>query len=255
MTDLIFVDTETTGLAPDDDVWEFAAIRRHGSGADDTALHIQVHHDIVKANRLPSEFAADRSERFDRATAVRQSVAATRIHAFMHRDIYGKKPVMVGVNPAFDAMMVSCLLRRNSFHEPPWDYRIIDLPAVAIGVLTARGEFPALPAKSEDLAALTGLPVNDHTRHTAMGDARWSRDWWDAITSGRTNTSPAASDTSVDTAIDTLRRFAAATGYDEGVNIGTVDQLYRRAMGVKSGVADRLAVIAAGDVLRSAGVL
>lgn len=36
MTALVFMDTETTGLSLDDDIWEFAAIRREEDGAEET---------------------------------------------------------------------------------------------------------------------------------------------------------------------------------------------------------------------------
>ena len=36
---LVFLDTETTGLALDDDIWEFAAIRREPDGTE-ARLHL-----------------------------------------------------------------------------------------------------------------------------------------------------------------------------------------------------------------------
>ena len=39
MPDLIFIDTETTGLEPSADIWEFAGIRRRADGSQE-CLHL-----------------------------------------------------------------------------------------------------------------------------------------------------------------------------------------------------------------------
>ena len=52
MRELVFLDTECTGLDQDADIWEFGAIRRHADGAE-SRLHIFIAHDETKAARLP----------------------------------------------------------------------------------------------------------------------------------------------------------------------------------------------------------
>ena len=39
-----------------------------------------------------------------------------------------------------------------------------------------------LPWKSDDLSAALGIKVSDEDRHTALGDARWARAIYDAVT-------------------------------------------------------------------------
>lgn len=184
MTDLIFVDTETTGPSPDDDIWEFAGIRR-SPGVPDAVLHIQIGHDVSKAAKLPEQFAADYRARFKPDASLRQRDAAWKINAFMAPAADGAPPHLVGVNPAFDAGLIARLLRRNGILEPPWHYHLLDVPAVALGVLVGRGAVglaePRIPWRSDDLAFASGLPQTDHVRHTAMGDARWAMDWWDVL--------------------------------------------------------------------------
>jgi hypothetical protein len=58
------MDTETTGLSPDDHIWEWAAIRREADGTM-TAYHCFVEHDLTKAKALPESFRADHDTRYD----------------------------------------------------------------------------------------------------------------------------------------------------------------------------------------------
>lgn len=153
MTDLVFVDTETTGLGPDDEIWEFAAIRRTPEGEESTLL-IQVKHDIDKAAELPDKFFRDYSARYDDTWALSPRDAAENVYGFLHG-----RPHLVGANPAFDAQMLTRLLA---------------------------GYIP-IPWRSDDLAAQVGVPTTGadgrplYDRHTAMGDVEWCRDWWDAL--------------------------------------------------------------------------
>ena len=54
---LCFLDTETTGVGADDEIWEFAARRHDASGLHE--LHLFIEHDPVKAQQLPTQFYTD----------------------------------------------------------------------------------------------------------------------------------------------------------------------------------------------------
>ena len=190
MTDLVFLDTETTGLGPDDEIWEFAAIRRTPEGAE-TSVHIQIEHDRTKAAELPEKFHRDYSARYNPDTALPAGGAAREIRRFLlpsgSREAGTlRKAHLVGANPAFDAGMLTRLLEAYD-HFSPWHYHLIDLEAVTLGYLIGRGEHVDLPWRSDDLAARVGAPTTDadgfslYDRHTAMGDVLWCRDWWDAL--------------------------------------------------------------------------
>ncbi|MCR8897267.1 hypothetical protein NWF34_09935 [Gordonia sp. GONU] len=190
MTTFAFVDTETTGLTVEDEIWEFAAIIRRADGTEST-VHLHIDHGWGLVDDLPEKFRADHDARFGSASGMHvytRSGAASIIHAAL----YGAH--IVGVNPAFDAGMLERLL--NNWHglAPSWHYHLIDLEALTIGYLLARKQeagSPGLPVdvpwRSNDLAAQV-MPMVDpdgepmYHRHTALGDAQWSRDWWDALT-------------------------------------------------------------------------
>ncbi|MCH5645143.1 exonuclease domain-containing protein [Gordonia sp. ABSL49_1] len=178
---IAFIDTETTGLTPDDEIWEFACIRRDPDGTEQrTILHIE--HDQYLMVDLPERFVVDHDRRFGADHEVHSRVDAAKI---IHRILDGTH--LVGANPAFDAGMLTRLLRVANL-DPSWHYHLIDLEAVTLGYLIARGETVKLPWRSDNLAARVGAPTVDpetgplYDRHTAMGDVLWCRDWWDAIT-------------------------------------------------------------------------
>lgn len=50
----------------------------------------------------------------------------------------------------------------------------------AIGALAARGQRFDPPYSSEDVSAALGVDPGKYARHTALGDAQWARDLYDA---------------------------------------------------------------------------
>ena len=180
--DVVFLDTETTGLGADDQPWEIAAVRRKQDGTEQSLL-LQVRHNRKRALDLPDTFRTDYLARYNHDTALTEFDAAMKLIEFL-----ADAPHLVGVNPAFDAAVLGRLLYP---FDPPWHYHLIDLPAVTIGYLLARGKKIELPWRSDELSAQVGVPTRDehgaprYERHTAMGDVRWTRDWFDALTGGR----------------------------------------------------------------------
>jgi len=84
MSDLVFVDTETLGLAKDAPIWEFAAIRR--SGDSETQFHCFIGHTPPGEAwpgrpwlpELPPPFVDDYRRRYDAGAALREDEAAAR---------------------------------------------------------------------------------------------------------------------------------------------------------------------------------
>jgi len=218
---LVFLDTETTGLERDADIWEFAAIRREPDGVE-TKLHLFIEHDPTKCSRLPADFLADHIRRFpahDHATP--RHKAAHIIDAFLrtHGD---EEPVhIVGAVPNFDTERLARLLRAEigGHTTDPWHYHLIDVENLAIGALAAAparivlgadvsldqtavatlksnaGHLMSLPVggpeldradfgppwDSDEISRALGVEPPTDERHTAMGDARWARAIYDAV--------------------------------------------------------------------------
>jgi hypothetical protein len=177
---LVFMDTETTGLALTDDIWEFAGIRREEDGTQ-TELHLFVMHDETKCAKLPESFRADHESRWDSKEAVWQIQAAERIAAFM-----GGKAHIVGAVPNFDTERIALLLGRFNI-KPDWHYHLIDVENLAVGYLfgTHKGSRSTpsieLPWDSDELSKRLGIEPPTDARHTAMGDALWARAIYDRV--------------------------------------------------------------------------
>jgi hypothetical protein len=185
VTALVFLDTETTGLSSDDDIWEFAAVRREPDGTE-TELHLFLEHSPVKCARLPESFRLDHEDRFPAMThdgkwhpaVVRKSDAAGQIDEFLQG-----RPHIIGAVPGFDLGHIARLCG-EWFEDwsPPWHYHVIDVENVALGWLNGRDDRVSPPYKSDDLAAACGVTPAGAERHTALGDVRWVMRWWDAMT-------------------------------------------------------------------------
>jgi DNA polymerase III epsilon subunit-like protein len=194
---LVFVDTETTSLRPDRRAWEVALIVRtpgepdaefvwmvhvdggHLSNADLYALRVGRFHD-----RHPAAFAglADGPPPADTEWRVAREVE--RLTRGAH---------LVGAVPNFDAEVLAAMLRRHGL-LPAWHYHLIDVEALAVGYLAGAtdSQFSVpLPWSSEELSRAVGVePAPPEVRHTALGDARWARDVFDAVTRQRVGAQP-----------------------------------------------------------------
>jgi len=199
---LAFIDTETTGLDPDrHNIWEVALITPDGSehvwqfpvdemSADPFALNIGRYWDrrwdtdwqeirpldaIYEAHNAKS-----RRKNFpDQGRAIQPSEAWC--HHF--RDLTAGCH-LAGAVVSFDEERLRRLLHRHGvLHR--WHYHLIDVEALAVGWLAGHGDHLApLPWKSDDLSQMLGVTVSDGDRHTALGDARWARDLYDAVMGG-----------------------------------------------------------------------
>jgi Exonuclease len=190
MSALVFLDTETTGLSLDDDIWEFAAIRREPDGREETC-HLFIHHDTDKCVRLPKEFRDDHRKRYPgNVGAYTPREAAERIAKLFGDD----RPHVVGAVPNFDTERLHVLLSEWDVLGPdlPWHYHLIDVEALAVGYLSGLArEYPGsraadvlakgLPWDSDAVAGAVGVEITDEDRHTALGDARWAMRIYDAV--------------------------------------------------------------------------
>lgn len=193
---IIAMDTETTGLSLDDEIWEFAAIRRESDGGE-TELHLFIEHSVEKCARLPESFLADHRSRYISDDAVPTSFAVQRIVSFFHGpECGGEKPHVVGAVPNFDTERLLRLIHRHHYlSDLPWHYHLIDVENLVVGWLAhAACEYPGsvaadqlkrgLPWDSNDLSLSVGVDPKKFERHTALGDARWALAIYDAVMGG-----------------------------------------------------------------------
>lgn len=202
MTSLAFVDTETTHLDPrHGDAWEIAVIRRREDGVDTEYLW-QVRPDLTTAD--PESLSIGRfHERFavpDGWDAIEFIPSGPPMRWKLPEMLFDLQEalsgaVLVGSNPGFDVAFLSKLLQANG-RKQPWHYRPIDIATLAAGrqlgmnaVERAFGGVPAdevtFPFSSRAMSRSVGVePPGSDVAHTAIGDARWARDVFDAVTGG-----------------------------------------------------------------------
>jgi hypothetical protein len=212
MTPLCFIDTETTGLHTDRQVWEIAMIRRDDDGQQ-AEVSFMVDVDLSNADpfglavgrfyeRHPhGRYLSSRNVAPDIALdADPVSPAWSRAQAAEAVAIWTHGAHLVGSVPNFDAETLAPLLREHG-HIPAWHYHLIDGENLAVGYLIgrwaqAKQDAPAtgtqveegpfdigLPWKSDEISRAVGVePPTDDERHTALGDARWAMRMYDAIT-------------------------------------------------------------------------
>lgn len=140
--ELVFLDTETTGLDPDrHHVWDIGLIR--GATGEEIEWHITPDLKTADSTALRMTNYYGRSEsagwKWSNTAYVAGRVAV--VTAGKH---------IVGAVPSFDVAFLERLLRRYGY-APAWHYHLV------------------------------GVNPNDFSRHTALGDARWVRAQYEAL--------------------------------------------------------------------------
>jgi DNA polymerase III epsilon subunit-like protein len=215
MTKLCFIDTETTGLDPDRHaIWEVALITPDGAehvwqfpvdemAADPFALNIGRYWE--RRWGTPKEVdvldaiyhAHDARSRRKNFPGEGRAIRPSEEWAHRFRDLTAGCH-LAGAVVSFDEERLRRLLHSlGVLHR--WHYHLVDVEALAVGYLhglhargrggvtdaIANGDVPSLPWKSDDLSAALGVTISDEDRHTALGDAKWARAIYDAVTGGR----------------------------------------------------------------------
>lgn len=200
---LVFVDVETDGLGPDARPWEVALIRREPDGVEHWTRF------FIELGRPPADPVALRAGGFFERHPVGRFLSGDLVKWWIPRPGPGESSGdsfmsrydaavmvalrthgahLVGVGVSFDAWVLEQLLLTASL-RPGWHYHLVDLVPMAAGWVNAvPGRDLALasvvpPWSSDDLSRRCGVaPPPEGARHTALGDARWARRWWDALT-------------------------------------------------------------------------
>jgi len=172
---IVFMDTETTGLGPEDQIWEIAAIRLDPDGTH-TEFHAFVIHDYALAANLPDSFRADHGARYfaNQAITAREMCLELRV-LFNAPEDYSQRAHVAGAVPSFDTERIAKLMRRYGL-DVPWHHHLIDVEVLAAGMMRT-----SPPWDSDDLSRLIGVDPDQFERHTALGDVRWAMAFYDAV--------------------------------------------------------------------------
>lgn len=179
---LVSIDLESTGLEPDlEDVFEIAAIEHDGGAEHVWRLEPRLtrvggmHPDALAVNHYHERTSAPGWTWDDPVEALDQ---LGDLLAGAH---------LVGANPAFDAAHLTATFRRHYVGVPRWRHRLIDVEAMAAGL-----HGWTVPRSLSDTAASLGIDPDSYERHTALGDARLTRDVHTAICTAATKVATGA---------------------------------------------------------------
>lgn len=89
-----------------------------------------------------------------------------------------RPPTLLGVVPSFEDLGIADLLYRHKWinSETPWHYHPADVAAILGGALRRPPQW-----NSEELSREVGVDPDSYPRHTAIGDAQWALDLYDAV--------------------------------------------------------------------------
>lgn len=183
MSNLAFVDTETTGLDSDrHQIWEMAIITE----SYEFEAHLPV--DLARADPMaltigrfyerrprvapmldPGRICRIRWGADDKWLSMDQRDIAADVARFLD----GKH--VVGAVPDFDARFLTRWLRANG-HAPTWHYHLVCVENLVAGKLGL-----APPWDSSALSAAVGVDRSTFDKHTALGDARWAKALYEAV--------------------------------------------------------------------------
>jgi len=157
---IVYVDTETTGLLAHHDVFEIAMIK----GDEEIILWLPA--DLSKADpdalRI-NRFYERQKEGYEKH-GTKGEEGAWKIAEFT------SGCTLAGVVPSFDVNMTSGFLLKYGL-KPAWNYWMRDVVTFAAGALGLRGK-----TNSKIVSETLGVAMPDNSEvHTALGDARWAK--------------------------------------------------------------------------------
>lgn len=165
---IAWVDTETTGLDPDlHEIWEVALGLWHPGNQSWRLWTWQLPVDIKAADDYALTVGQFK-ERFD-INALTPIAEFADTFAALTNGLH-----LAGNVVSFDEERLRKLLRSVNV-EHQWHYHMIDIEAMIVAHLEARGE-PGfkLPWSSNELSKAIGVDPDDFPRHTAAGDVEWA---------------------------------------------------------------------------------
>lgn len=161
MTDLLFLDTETTSRWPYlGSVWEVAWATLDGP------IHtFMVAPSLMRAEPIALEVGRF-YDRYDDDLATPRAMVEQRL-----REALDGKPALVGSNPGFDERHL--LVNWPDLAEA-WHHHPVDVPTLLAGA-SGEGD-PEPPWRLSRAAGWAGLDAAAYARHTAAGDVALTRD-------------------------------------------------------------------------------
>ena len=166
---ICYVDTETTGLGDEHELWELAIVKYEGEEKVGEFL-MQFHVDLAVADPYALRVGGFWERRVSDLWLGDECAAQDA-----YRLLDGA--VLAGINPAFDERMLVKFFRSHRLPVRSHYYTPFDVRTYAVGVGHATGliELDEEP-KTDEVFKLFKVNIPEEHRHTALGDAVATRD-------------------------------------------------------------------------------
>lgn len=167
MRDVVIVDTETDGLHPERQVWEFAAVRIKPDGTEISRFKAMV---PITLNKFSDPMALQIGKFYQRYEYPAYPLANREISTKIAHITQGA--LWAGIVPSFDVEVVQRYLTGHGL-ALAHHYKLMDVLTAAQGALTTYGKDGApsvLQMTTEAVCEAYGVQVDPDKRHTAMGD-------------------------------------------------------------------------------------
>lgn len=180
---LFILDTETTGLSDEAEVWDVAWLRVNPDGTyvgKQSFLWI----DLMAAD--PMALAVGHFWERSPQSPVRGSTSpAFSTPASVALEIFRDSHdcTLAGIVPSADQTWVKRLLREQGW-PVPWHYKIMDIHTFATGMITGTTGQDATHWSTEQVCEALGLKSDGPDRHTAWGDVVLAFDMYVAAREG-----------------------------------------------------------------------
>src|SRR5215216_5671376 len=194
---IVFIDTETTSLAPDRHIWEIAMIRRHEGErkvasffvtvdlrhADPFALKLTRFYDRHPDFTQPKEVRRiwdleDLEEQLEEASRIGIPDAPpilanvqTAAQLVFH---WTRDATIVGAVPNFDTEGLDHMMRQQGL-QPAWHYHLRDIETLAVGPMAgSQMSYPPFAASSQRVRRIGIPPWVMRSGWSAGGIGSWS---------------------------------------------------------------------------------
>lgn len=177
LSNLYFIDIETTGLKANDGhrPWEIAIVDING----DTLLHRMwkpKQEVMAKADAMALKIGKFYQRINDPSTTPQRQDNESYV-ASLVAGIFGSGATICGAAVHFDALMLDVWLRENG-QVGCWSHRLLDIESYVAGATGHR-----LPASLGDTATRAEVTYESDQKHTALYDAQLARECYLAVAS------------------------------------------------------------------------